>query len=183
MGSAAATQRCRLGMLEDGLKELERSLRDGLSELRQDEDTAREEQTGAVAALESAVHGTEGAGGETPASSVAQSQSAQPGVGSKTVVERPCRRYLDLVTAGAEPGEELVYGDEATAVIVRWREARDAAGKTSEGMDRLNARQRRLELETALVEEHKLTLPRPRIPGTGATAGRRRGAGTRCWTR
>ena len=34
------------------------------------------------------------------------------------VVEPPRLDYYDLVTADAEPGEELVYGDAATAVIV-----------------------------------------------------------------
>ena len=35
-GSAAATQRHRLGMLEDGLQELERALREGLAALRRE---------------------------------------------------------------------------------------------------------------------------------------------------
>ena len=149
-GSAAATQRHRLGMLEDGLKESERMLRDGLEALRREGETAREEQARAlselerrVAALESAAPGVGSvAAGSGPVSNMGQS--------GKPVGERPRRDYYDLVTADAEPGEELVYGDAATAVIVKWREARDAVGQCREALDRLSARERVLELEVAL---------------------------------
>ncbi len=72
--------------------------------------------------------------GERPVSNAAQS--------GKPVAERPRRDYYDLVTADAEPGEELVYGDAATAVIVRWREARDTVGQCQDDLDRLNASER-----------------------------------------
>ncbi len=74
-------------------------------------------------------------------------------------IQRPRRVYGDVVTADAEPGEELVYGDAATAVIVRWREARDAFSRVTDALDVLNARQRRVELEIELIQEHELTLP------------------------
>ena len=170
-GSAAATQRHRLGMLEDGLGELERLLREGLAELRRDGDKAREEQAGVlaqlerrVAALEAAGHGAAGASGGTPASGPALSQSAQPGAAAQPVGERPRRKYPDLVTAEAEPGEELVYGDAATAVIVQWREAQDAFAAAKDALDVLNARQRRVELEIELIEKHELTLPQATRP-------------------
>ena len=166
-GSAAATQRHRLGMLEDGLAELAGALREGLAELRKQGEIAREEQARAlaalerrVAALETAGNGTAGAsGGASPAPSAAQSQAAHPGAAASPVAERPRRKYPDLVTAEAEPGEELVYGDAATAVIVRWREARDAFAAATDALDVLNARQRRVELEIELIQEHELTLP------------------------
>ena len=163
-GSAAATQRHRLGMLEDGLKELERMLRDGLAALRKEGETAREEQARTlaelakrVAALESAARGV----GPVAAGNGPVSNPAQPG---KPVVSRPRRDYYDLVTADPEPGEELVYGEAATAVVVKWREARDAVGKAKDAMDRLNARERVLELETELIEQHELTLPPATYP-------------------
>ena len=98
------------------------------------------------------------------ASGTAKAQPDNTAPAAQPVVERPRRDYYDLVTAEAEPGEELVYGDAATAVIVKWREARDAVPRTREGLDRLNARQRRLELEIELIEEHKLTLPPAAYP-------------------
>ena len=158
-GSAAATQRHRLGMLEDGLKELERMMGEGLAALRQEGQAAVERQDKAVAALEKRVAALEtGAQTGTPAAGgVASPGNTAPT--AKPVVQRPRRVYPDLVTAEAEPGEELVYGDAATAVIVKWREARDAFDAATDAMDILNARERRLKLEVELIEEHELTLP------------------------
>ncbi len=171
-GSAAATQRHRLGMLEDGLKELERALRDGLSELRQEGEAAREEQAGAVAELERRLALLEAAGngpgavnsGPPPAGSAAKAQTGSPAPAGTPVARRPRRDYYDLVTVDPEPDEELVYGDAATAVIVQWRQARDAVGHRRDALDRLDARQRLWELEIALIREHELTLPPATYP-------------------
>ena len=155
-GSAAATQRHRLGMLEDGLKELERALAEGLAALRREGETAREEQARELAELARRVSALEAAG-----NGAVQVKAGTPAGSPAPVppVSRPRRVYPDLVTAEAEPGEELVYGDAATAVIIQWREARDAFGAAKDAMDILNARQRRLELEVELIEKHELTLP------------------------
>ena len=115
-GSAAATQRRRLGMLEDGLAELTLEFREGLAALIKEGQAADERQTKAQAG--------------TPAASVGKGPPGNPAPAVKPVVERPRRTYYDLVTAEAEPGEELVYGDAATAVIAQWREARDAVPRT-----------------------------------------------------
>ena len=69
------------------------------------------------------------------------------------------RDYYDLVTADPESGEGLVHGNAATAVIVKWREARNAFGAATDALDRLNAQERRYELEVVLIEERELTLP------------------------
>jgi len=165
-GSAAATQRHRLGMLEDGQKELERMMGEGLAALRKDGEKAQEEQARALAELARRLAALEAAGSNsatantgTPAAGAAQSQSAQPGAAANPLVQRPRRTYPDLVTAEAEPGEELVYGDAATALIIQWREARDAFAAAKDAMDVLKARERRLELEVELIEQHELTLP------------------------
>ena len=155
-GSAAATQRHRLGILEDGLKELERALRDGLEELRKQGEKAREEQARALAELERRLAALETLGSAATPGGTAPGNSV---LAAKPVVQRPRRTYYDLVTAKAEPGEELVYGDAATEVIVQWREARDAFAGTTEALEKLNIRERRLELEIELIEEHELTLP------------------------
>ena len=157
-GSAAATQRHRLGMLEDGLKELERALQEGLAALRKEGETAREEQARELAELARRVSALEAAGSGV-AQAKAGTPAGRPAPAVAPPVSRPRRVYPDLVTAEAEPGEELVYGDAATAVIVQWREARDAFGAAKDAMDVLNIRQRRLELEVELIEKHELTLP------------------------
>ena len=156
-GSAAATQRHRLGMLEDGQKELEKALSDGLAELGKQGETAREEQARALAELERRVAALETAG--VGASPVSGGPAGGPATAGTPPAQRPRRVYDDVVTADAESGEELVYGDAATAVIVRWREARDAFSQATDALEILNARQRRVELEIELIQEHELTLP------------------------
>ena len=150
-------------MLEDGLRELEGALREGLAALRKEGEAAREEQARTLAELERRLAAVESAApamgpvaaGGGPAG---KASAARPGA------ERPRRDYYDLVTADAEPGEELVYGDAATAVIVKWREAQDAVGGCKDALDRLNARERVLELEVELIEQHELTLPPATYP-------------------
>ena len=166
-GSAADRQRRQAADAEERVAELEKALSEGLGAVRRESERAREEQARALAELERRVAALESAGSVSPSASVSGAAMAQPGnpaPAARPVVERPRRAYYDLVTAEAEPGEELVYGDAATAVIVKWREARDAVAGTKEGLDRLNARERRLELEIELIEEHKLTLPPATYP-------------------
>ena len=163
-GSAAAQQQRQMRELGGRVARLEAALVEGLEELRKEGETVREEQDRALAGLEKRVAALEAAGGNTagvPEKTPAGSGAGQPksGASGKSVVERPRRVYPDLVTAEAEPGEELVYGDAAMAVVVRWREARDAVGKPRDALNRLNARQRWYELEIELIEQHELTLP------------------------
>ncbi len=173
-GTAAAQQRRGLAEVADRVAALEKALSEGLEAVRQEGQSAVEEQAKTlgelarrVAALEAAGNGAAATTGASAAGSanssagaVAKSQPAVQGAAAaKPVVQRPLRVYPDLVTAEAEPGEELVYGDAATAVIVQWREARDAFGAATDAMDILNTRQRRLEFEIELIEKHELTLP------------------------
>ena len=152
-GSAADRQRRQAADTAERVAELEKALSEGLGAVRQEAQRAAGEQARALAELERRVAALETAAPGLGASGAGGGPAGSP------VVQRPRRAYDDVVTADAEPGEELVYGDAATAVIVRWREARDALGRTRDALDRLNVRQRRLELEIELIEEHKLTLP------------------------
>ena len=161
-GSAAATQRHRLGMLEDGQKELEKALSEGLGVARQEAQQAAGEQARALAELERRVAVLEKAG--TAAAGGGESSAGNGPVSGRATagtppVQRPRRVYDDLVTDDPEPGEELVYGDAATSVIIQWRQARDDFSRATDALDVLNARQRRVELEIELIQEHELTLP------------------------
>ena len=164
-GTAAAQQRRQVAELAGRVVRLERALVEGLEELRKEQARRWAQAEKRLAALEAgAASGAHSAGAgaaanAAPGGSAAQPQPASQGAAAKPVVERPRRKYYDLVTAEAEPGEELVYGDAATAVIVQWREARYAFGAAKDAMDVLNIRQRRLELEVELIEKHELTLP------------------------
>ena len=166
-GSAADRQRRQAADVEVRVAELEKALSEGLGAVRREGEKAGEEQARALAELERRVAALEAAGAGTAAvnggaptgGEAARTRIANQGAGSKPVVERPRRQYYDLVTADAEPGEELVYGDAATAVIVQWRQARDAFAAAKDALDVLNARQRRVELEIELIQEHEFTLP------------------------
>ena len=162
-GSAADRQRRQAADLAERVAALEKALPEGLAAVRQEGQSAVGEQVNTlgelarrVAALEVAGTGAAQATAGTPAGSPA------PAVVSP--LSRPRRVYPELVTDEAEPGEELVYGGAATAVIVQWREARDAFAAATDALDTLNARERRLELEVELIEQHELTLPPAKRP-------------------
>ena len=152
-GSAADRQRRQAADVAERVSALEKALPEGLAAVRQEGQSAVGEQAKVMAELQRRVAALEAAG-----NGAAQTQPASQGsVGMSEA--RPRRTYPELVTAEAEPGEELVYGDAATAIIVQWREARDAFGAATDALDILNARERRLELEVELIEQHELTLP------------------------
>ena len=171
-GTAAALQRERNDALEQRIGEVEQRLRTGLDEMQasvaeQIAGLGEELQQGAglseslrdverrLARLEPAA----GGGGS------ATEDDAGPGAGRTlrpaTQGEAPFRPYPELVTLALEPGEELVYGD-AMGTVAAWREAQAAFARSVEAgsvLDRAVARERVLELELELIEEHELTLP------------------------
>lgn len=162
-GSAADRQRRQAADVAERVASLEKALPDGLAALRKEWQSAVGEQAKAlaelqrrVAALEAAGNGGASANAGAPAGGAGQSN---PGVAANPVAQRPRRVYPDLVTDEAEPDENLVYGDAATALIVKWREARDAVPRTTDALERFNVREQRMELEIELIEKHELTLP------------------------
>ena len=171
-GSVAEGQRRQARDLETRVAELETALPDGLAAVRLEGKAASEEQSRALgeiqrrlAAVEAVGNGTAEAKGGAPArSGAAKAQPARPGTAGTPPVVRPRRDYAELVTRDPEPGEELVYGDAATAVIIKWREARDAAANATDRLAKLDARRRQLELEVALIGERELTLPPATYP-------------------
>ena len=56
-----------------------------------------------------------------------------------------------------------MYG-EATPLIVQWRNVRDDHHEARDRLGRAEAEERMRELEIAMIEEHKLTLPPARYP-------------------
>ena len=165
-GSAAARQRERNDALEGRLDKLEGKLQSGLQEVRsnvvEEVKTLLDEQAGTMRRLERRMARLESAKGAegAPAATASEERPAS----------RPLRRlYRELVTQEAEPGEESVYG-EATPVIVEWRtgtaEYKQAVA-TGTALERAEARMRVLELETELIDTHKLTLPPSTYPWDG----------------
>ncbi len=85
-------------------------------------------------------------------------KGAVEGVREGPQVKPPRRPYPQLVTVEPEEGEELIYG-EAMPAITEWREARKTLDQAKRRLDKLDARERMLELEVRLVGDHELTLP------------------------
>ena len=166
-GSAAARQRERNDALEGRLDKLEGKLQSDLDEVRsnvvEEVKTLLDEQAGTMRRLERRMARLESPKGAGDVSGTVPPSDEKP-------ASRPLRRiYRELVTEEAEPGEEGVY-DEATPVIVEWRRAtaeykRAVASGTV--LERAEARIRVLELETELIDTHKLTLPPATYPWDG----------------
>lgn len=73
-------------------------------------------------------------------------------------VAAPRRVFLELITEGAEPGEEQVYGATAE-FVVEWREAWAARKAARHTLGWLRAERNRLDLELRLIGEFGLTPP------------------------
>ncbi len=73
------------------------------------------------------------------------------------------RIYPDVVSVEALPDDEQVLR-RAFALVVEWRERRKAFEAHWPQLEGLDAEVRMLELETALIDEHRLTLPPAQVP-------------------
>ena len=85
-------------------------------------------------------------------------KGTEEGVRERPQVRPPRRPYPQLVTVESEEGEELIYG-EAMPAISEWRETREMLERVRSRLDKLDAQKRMVELETAIIADHELTLP------------------------
>ena len=133
---------------------LESGLREGLHALG-------EQQAQGMRRLERRLAQAEaGKGGGSAASPAAATRPA-PGAGSPSR-----RRYPDLVTKDPAGDDEEVYGD-AWTLVDEWRRLWDGHLAQGNGLAWVSRRQRILELEVALLEEHGMTLPPEKQPLRG----------------
>ena len=165
VGSAAARQRERNDRLEEELQELKEevdtlarevrrrmaALESGMQELKRDD--ARAKMTGAGHAGAGPTR-EQSAGSEDGASGREASPPSKP----------PMRReYPELATLEPADDDRDVFGD-ALPLIVEWRELKAVHSTEGKGHEWLVERQRLLELELALLEEHGMTLPPEKQP-------------------
>ena len=162
-GSAAAQQRTRVENLAERVESIQAELHDGLEVIREQVKALEEDHYKALRRLERRLARLESAKGAEGASGTVPPSQDKP-------VAKPVRRlYRERVTEEAELGEESVYG-EATPVIVEWRRATTEykrAVSTGILLDKAEARMRVLDLETELIDTHKLTLPPATYPWDG----------------
>ena len=137
---------------------LESGLREGLHALG-------EQQAQGMRRLERRLAQAEaGKGGGSVAAPVAAT-SPTPGAGSPSR-----RRYPELVTTAPDADDEEVYGD-AWPLVKEWRELWDGHPAQGRGLAWVSRRERILELEVALLEDHGLTLPPETEPLRGLDRG------------
>ena len=79
---------------------------------------------------------------------------------------RARRRYADVVTREPADDDEAVYG-AAWPLISEWRGLWDTHSPTGRGLAWVSRRQRILDLEVAMLEDHGLTLPQETAPLRG----------------
>ena len=164
VGSAAARQRERNDRLEARVQQLEEGHEALGSEVRQ--------RLAVVEGEVGALPGDATQGAEQPSAGPAQADSGQSEdrtSGSATIPpSRPLQRreYPDLATRQPADDDEEVFGD-AWALIVQWRELKDAHPNEGKGLVWLADEERLLEVELALLEEHGMTLPPEKRPLRG----------------
>ena len=166
VGSAAARQRERNDALEERLGEVENAVESLGKEARRRlskveakvdalgrDDNVNTDTTGAghAGAGPSQEHADEGEDGVSAHDKSPQSKSSMR------------REYPDLVTLEPANDDEEVFGD-AWSLIVRWRALKESHPNDGKGLDWLVERERLLEMELALLEEHGMTLPPEKQP-------------------
>ena len=92
-----------------------------------------------------------------------QGGSNAPGRGSRTSRAGLQRRYPDLVTREPAGDDERVYG-AAWALVEEWRELWAGHSPQGRGLAWTARRERILELEIAMLDDHRLTLPPETAP-------------------
>ncbi|MYA01815.1 MAG: hypothetical protein F4Y35_08520 [Chloroflexi bacterium] len=143
---------------------LERGTRESLDRLRQE----MAELVAENVALKRRVDELEqhSSGGVGQRTTEGRGDSPDPMRTTRTALDR---RYPQLVTEEAEPGEHAVYGT-AMPLITEWRERRGAYLAHLDSADdwsKLRSELRMTELEIELIDAHVLTLPPSDYPWDG----------------
>ena len=102
--------------------------------------------------------------------SVRGSVPGAAGGGSRASQVRSQRRYPDVVAWQPADDDEPVYG-AAWPLVDEWRRLWAGHSPTGRGLAWVSARERILELEVAMLEEHGLTLPQETAPLRGLDRG------------
>ena len=102
--------------------------------------------------------------------SVRGSVPGAAGGGSRASQVRSQRRYPDLVTREPAGDDEQVYA-AAWPLVDEWRRLWDSHTPLGRGLAWVSRRERILELEVAMLEEHGLTLPQETTPLRGLDRG------------
>ena len=163
VGSAAARQRERNDKLEERLGELEAS-HEALGKEARRRLAKVEGAVEAMAPDDNVGAKTTGAGHAGAGPTQSDSEDGASGQDDKSPAKSLTRReHPDLVTLEPADDDEEVFG-KAWPLIVRWRELKKSHPNEGKGLEWLMERERLLEMELALLEEHGMTLPPEKQP-------------------
>ena len=174
-GSPAREQQARNDQLAERLERVEERVEvvgqdagQGLAAVGDEVKALRDEQGQALQRVESRLAKVEGGGdaGDTG------EEEGEPGpVGSTSQRKTRLRReFPELATLEPAEDDQDVFGD-AWALIQEWRGLKETHPNRGRGLEWLLEKERLLEVELALLEEHGLTLPPETYPLRGLDRG------------
>ncbi len=150
----------RLEKVEGQVEELGAEMNRGLTALQGEVGQIRTEQEQSLRRIEGRLGRVEGAGGASGLGSSGNAVRRSP--------PRPWLRrdFPELVTVVPAEDDPEVFG-EAWPLVREWRELKDVHPAKGRGLAWLQAEERLLTVELALLEEHGLTLPPETYPLKG----------------
>ena len=181
-GSPAREQQERNDQLAERLEQVERWVEvvgqdagQGLAAVGDEVKALRDEQGQALQRVESRLAKVEGGGGDAGEEEGASGEGGTPNresSGGAQPKRRPRlrREFPELATLEPAEDDEDVFGD-AWALIQEWRELKETHPSRGRGLEWLLEKERLLEVELALLEEHGLTLPPETYPLRGLDRG------------
>ena len=181
-GSPAREQKERNDQLAERLEQVERWVEvvgqdagQGLAAVGDEVKALRDEQGQALQRVESRLAKVEGGGGDAGEEEGASGEGGTPNresSGGAQPKRRPRlrREFPELATLEPAEDDEDVFGD-AWPLIQEWRGLKETHPNRGRGLEWLLEKERLLEVELALLEEHGLTLPPETYPLRGLDRG------------
>ena len=182
-GSPAREQQERNDQLAERLEQVEGRVEvvgqdagQGLAAVQDEVKALRNEQGQALQRVESRLAKVEGGGGDAAEEEGAAGDGGRTPNRESSGGTQPKRRpklrreFPELATLEPAEDDQDVFGD-AWALVQEWRELKETHPNRGRGLDWLREKERLLEVELALVEDHGLTLPPETYPLRGLDRG------------
>ena len=162
----------RLERVEGRVEVVGQDAGQGLTDVQDEVKALRNEQGQALQSVESRLSKVEGSGEDAGDAGDAEIEVGESGpVGRSPQRKTRLRReFPELATLETAEDDADVYGD-AWPLIQEWRELKESHPNRGKGLEWLLEKERLLEVELALLEEHGLTLPPETYPLRGLDRG------------
>ena len=165
----------RLAQVEERVEVVGQDAGQGLAAVGDEVKALRDEQGQALQRVESRLAKVEGGGGDAGEEEGASGDGGTPNresSGGAQPKRRPRlrREFPELATLEPAEDDQDVFGD-AWALVQAWRGLKETHPNRGRGLEWLLEKERLLEVELALLEEHGLTLPPETYPLRGLDRG------------